>query len=456
MKYFLSLFILSLLIPIFPAEASSECYQDPIYDLTGTAVIDSAAFVRSGACTNVTEILGTATAGERLPILMETDEWYLVEMTNGTKGWVWNGLMHTENIQNRVRIEYTDQIRSVTQTQSQTQTQTKAQEQTQTQTSGTSLRSRVRGWILLQVENHGEAWYVDPTSDRRFYMKDGPIAYEMMRKFGLGVTEADYESMLADDWQMKNRLRGRIILRVHKLGEAYYIHPETLALHYLKDGTEAYRLMRELSLGITNSDLSGVPSSEFVPISETSSTSPTSSTSSTSLSAFSIFQQGDLPSNLDLIAANEYWLNRVNALRAAKSLRQLVLDQRWVDTATEWASYMGENNEMSHNRPDGKSMHQWIDTKGLQWTQRYSQDGWDTNYFTENISWSYADNSQAGLEQAMDDALELFINEPPTGAHYRTVYHDDWNSVGVGFYFKPVGENRYKVYMAFHYGSLEL
>ncbi|MBU1705688.1 CAP domain-containing protein, partial [Patescibacteria group bacterium] len=252
------------------------------------------------------------------------------------------------------------------------------------------------------------------------------------------------------------RLRGRIILRVQEHGEAYYIHPKDLSLNYLQNGAEAYRIMRELSLGITNADLSGVPSSEFVPLESSPTSSSSSSSSTSSLSAFSIFQKGDLPSNMDLVAANEYWLDQVNELRAAKGLRQLVLDARWVDTATEWAGYMGENDLLTHTRADGKSMHQWIDTKGLDFTKRYSADGWVTNYFTENISWSYADNSQAGLEGALDDALGFFISETPDGAHYRTVYHEDWNSVGVGFYFREISENRYKVYMAFHYGSLEL
>ena len=55
----------------------------------------------------------------------------------------------------------------------------------------TALVTRLKGRILLQVQQHGEAWYLDPVSVKRYYMKDGPTAYQMLRQFGLGITDAD-------------------------------------------------------------------------------------------------------------------------------------------------------------------------------------------------------------------------------------------------------------------------
>ena len=144
-------------------------------------------------------------------------------------------------------------------------------------------------------------------------------------------------------------------------------------------------------------------------------------------------------------------------MRAQQGLRQLVLDSRWVDTATEWATYMGEQDLATHNRPDGKSMHQWIDTKGLDFTERYSPEGWSGNYFTENIAWGIASNgTTSSVENVLDDTLAFYLSEASyNGSHYRTIYHPDWNSVGLGFHFTPVGSG-YKVYVALHYGSLEM
>ncbi|GEM_PF-2958293 len=58
-----------------------------------------------------------------------------------------------------------------------------------------ALADRLQGEILLQVEAHGEAWYVDPQVCRRIYMKDGDVAYEIMRFLGLGITNADLEKI---------------------------------------------------------------------------------------------------------------------------------------------------------------------------------------------------------------------------------------------------------------------
>src|SRR3989344_4350702 len=54
-----------------------------------------------------------------------------------------------------------------------------------------SVMQYVRGYILLQVEAHGEAWYVDPTDDHRYYLRDGPTAYVIMKLLSLGITNAD-------------------------------------------------------------------------------------------------------------------------------------------------------------------------------------------------------------------------------------------------------------------------
>ena len=49
----------------------------------------------------------------------------------------------------------------------------------------------VYGKIFLQVESHGEAWYVNPEDGQRIYMKDGDTAYSVMRDLGLGITDDD-------------------------------------------------------------------------------------------------------------------------------------------------------------------------------------------------------------------------------------------------------------------------
>ena len=55
----------------------------------------------------------------------------------------------------------------------------------------TNLASKLSGKILLQVESKGEAWYVNPSDGKRYYMANGNEAYNIMRKLGLGISNKD-------------------------------------------------------------------------------------------------------------------------------------------------------------------------------------------------------------------------------------------------------------------------
>ena len=47
------------------------------------------------------------------------------------------------------------------------------------------------GKILLQVERHGEAWYVNPDNNQRYFMGRPGDAFNLMRKLGLGISNND-------------------------------------------------------------------------------------------------------------------------------------------------------------------------------------------------------------------------------------------------------------------------
>lgn len=121
------------------------------------------------------------------------------------------------------------------------------------------LSSRLSGRILLQVEAHGEAWYVYPKDGLRYYMANGSEAYNIMRNLGVGITNVDLAKIKANSTFAKLH-QGKIFLQVEAHGEAYYIHIDGTA-YYLKDGEAAYSIMRNLGLGITNSDLIKITSS---------------------------------------------------------------------------------------------------------------------------------------------------------------------------------------------------
>lgn len=159
------------------------------------------------------------------------------------------------------------------------------------------LASKLKGRILLQVESHGEAWYVRSKDLKRYYMKDGAAAYSIMRFFSLGIGDGDLAKIpqVSDTTEMKaassacasntlaNRLRGEILLQVQQHGEAWYVDPVKCRAIYMKDGAVAYEVMRFLGLGILTSDLEKIQDGGTV-VGSGSTATNSSTTSTTNIS----------------------------------------------------------------------------------------------------------------------------------------------------------------------------
>jgi exopolysaccharide biosynthesis protein len=128
-----------------------------------------------------------------------------------------------------------------------------------------SLGSRLSGKILLDVEGDGEAWYVYPENNRRYYLGRPTDAFQVMRELGLGIDEYSFQQIADNnlknvdgDLVLAKRLSGRIILQVEKNGEAWYVNPADLKKYYLGRPTDAFEIMRKLSLGVTKHSLAQV------------------------------------------------------------------------------------------------------------------------------------------------------------------------------------------------------
>lgn len=114
---------------------------------------------------------------------------------------------------------------------------------------------RLKGKILLQVEQHGEAWYVNPDNSERYYLGRPADAFNIMRELGLGVSNKDFASF--GDYAPA-RLAGKILLKVEDKGQAYYVNPVDLKMYYLGRPADAFNIMRELGLGISNENIGNI------------------------------------------------------------------------------------------------------------------------------------------------------------------------------------------------------
>ncbi|HMB66120.1 MAG TPA: hypothetical protein VKO42_04540, partial [Patescibacteria group bacterium] len=54
-----------------------------------------------------------------------------------------------------------------------------------------SLGEDLSGRIVLNVEENGEAWYVYPDTNKRYFLGRPADAFEIMRELGLGIAEKD-------------------------------------------------------------------------------------------------------------------------------------------------------------------------------------------------------------------------------------------------------------------------
>lgn len=116
-----------------------------------------------------------------------------------------------------------------------------------------NLSKRMNGNILLQVEKNGEGWYVYPDDKKKYYLGRPADAFSIMRNLGLGIKHNELTKYLNSKFSSK--LSGKILLDVEQNGEAYYVNPKDLKGYFLNRPADAFKVMRDLGLGITNADI---------------------------------------------------------------------------------------------------------------------------------------------------------------------------------------------------------
>ncbi|MDP2630278.1 MAG: hypothetical protein Q8P56_02625 [Candidatus Uhrbacteria bacterium] len=130
--------------------------------------------------------------------------------------------------------------------------------------------AHLKGRILLQVQSAGEAWYVHPKTGERTLLGRPADAFTAMRKLGLGISNNDLKRLfgmvpnnekkiMIKDRAMAQKLAGTILLQVERNGEAYYLDPVNLVAYFLGRPSDAFQVMRNRGLGVTNENLSLVP-----------------------------------------------------------------------------------------------------------------------------------------------------------------------------------------------------
>lgn len=177
--------------------------------------------------------------------------------------------------------------------------------------SSPELSQKLSGLILLQTEENGEAWYVNPADKNRYYLGRPASALRIMKELGAGINNQNLSSLppgvldsygpdsdndgLADDLEnalgtdpdsadsdgdgysdkteilnnydpagkgkisinseLINNNLGKILLQVENKGQAWYLNPKDKKRYFLGSPAQAFIVMKNLGLGIKNRDL---------------------------------------------------------------------------------------------------------------------------------------------------------------------------------------------------------
>lgn len=261
------------------------------------------------------------------------------------------------------------------------------------------LSQTLSGRILLQVEAHGEAWYVNPLDAQRYFMGRPEDAFQLMREFGLGITTADLETIPKSDQNstgnlsLRKRLSGRILLQVEEHGEAWYINPVDTKRYFLGRPTDAFNLMRQLGLGITNKDLQEIP------------TAPNS-----------LAPNGNGPSEQQNLTQDQYHLVRTQLLSALNNARKnqgvgpLSMNALLTTAAQNHANDMTAQKYFALESPQGKDIGDWVE-----------QAGYEAHFLAANIA-----NTAATPETLVSSWQNNGVDTT------KNLLNDEFEEIGIG------------------------
>ncbi len=177
-----------------------------------------------------------------------------------------------------------------------------------------NLAQKLSGSILLQVQSSGEAWYINPVDQKKYYLGRPKNAFDLMRNLSIGITDKnlskipigiiEYNNQDDDNDGLFNGLEnslgtdpqnsdsdndgyddktevannynplgagklnidenftranlGKIFLQTEKAGQAWYINPVDGKRYFLGRPADAFIIMKNLSLGITNENINKI------------------------------------------------------------------------------------------------------------------------------------------------------------------------------------------------------
>ncbi len=311
--------------------------------------------------------------------------------------------------------------------------------------SSDSVADSVLGQIVLQVEENGEAWYIDPSDKTRYYLGRGDGAVRVLSNRRVDISEQDFAKLKSGkDKDIIAKYLGRIVSSPDELGRLYYLSPGNNKLYGLSDWSDTYKMMRDVGVGITTKDLNTIT------VATASKTSPTFDDEYRGGVLPSRYQKGMTLKNVSNSVLAHYWTEKINNVRRGMGENEIHANQMLVDTATEWATEIGENRNPTNDRENNQVVHDWIATRLLANGVNEIND----RYFLEQIGWTVVDDSIKGGYDAIDAIFEKYMEDSTSPGGYNPIHASAWDSIGVGFNFQKTHDDKIMMYMVSHIANL--
>ncbi|MDD3284488.1 MAG: fibronectin type III domain-containing protein [Patescibacteria group bacterium] len=115
------------------------------------------------------------------------------------------------------------------------------------------LSNKLKGKLLLGVEDKGRIWYVNPSNQQK-YEVTFTNALLIFQKLSLGITNKDLNQISnTKSTTLGNKLKGKLLLQVEDKGRIWYI--DSNGIKHEVTWVNLMDLFTSLSLGITNDNL---------------------------------------------------------------------------------------------------------------------------------------------------------------------------------------------------------
>ncbi|MFC1678297.1 hypothetical protein ACFLZ9_01005 [Patescibacteria group bacterium] len=114
------------------------------------------------------------------------------------------------------------------------------------------LSEKFKGKMLLQVESHGEIWYVYPEDNKRYYLGRANDAFRLAKNLGQEILNEELIQYIYFDQEFPEHLLGRILLDSKNNKDMYYVDPETKQAHFFNRPDDTLEIFKEHAMGIVN------------------------------------------------------------------------------------------------------------------------------------------------------------------------------------------------------------